>query len=145
MDNRSGRFRPTKSAVAWVHPIQDANKVSTGWGAVSLPPINLGMSVAKVCPVFVVISTLVPSPLPSSLYDLAYWEEDDEYKEVWILGIIHGLEILETARQLERAIRDEVMVKCFMHSSIHRLPIWFLIEAWQEEVNENVGMTTNDE
>ena len=47
-----------------------------------MPPIGLGMSVARECPVFVVTSTLVPSPVPSSLYDLEYLDAEEEYKEV---------------------------------------------------------------
>lgn len=61
-------WRPTKDAVAWVHPIQAPSSVSTGWGAVSPPPIDFGMSVEMEWPVPVVASTLVPpaTPKPSS-------------------------------------------------------------------------------
>lgn len=51
-------WRPTKSAVACVHPMSAASKVSTGCGASSLPPMGLGRSVCIEWPVFVVTVTL---------------------------------------------------------------------------------------
>ena len=43
-------IRATKSAVAPSHPINAASSVSTGCGAVSVPPPEGGVSVLSVCP-----------------------------------------------------------------------------------------------
>lgn len=50
-------FRATKTAVACVHPMSAASRVSIGCGAVSRPPMMRGRSVCRTCPVLVVTRT----------------------------------------------------------------------------------------